>query len=60
MPQLISKKLFIYFFLFIFLGTINNKNLSELKFYRINYIKVFGLNKKENLQILNNLNLPKL
>ena len=55
MPQLISKKLFIYFFLFIFLGTINNKNLNELNFYRINDIKVFGLNEKENLKILNNL-----
>ena len=55
MQQLISKKLFIYFFLFIFLVTINNKNLSELNFYRINDIKVFGLNEKENLKILNNL-----
>lgn len=55
MPQPISKKLFIYFFLFIFLVTINNKNLSELKFYKINDIKVFGLNEKENLKIFNNL-----
>ena len=55
MRQLISKKLFIYFFLFIFLVTINNKNLSELNFYRINDIKVFGLNEEENLKILNNL-----
>ena len=55
MQQLISKKLFIYFFLFIFLVTINNKNLSELNFYRINDIKVFGLNEEENLKILNNL-----
>ncbi len=55
MPRLISKKLLVYLFLFIFLGTINNKNLSELKFYRIKDIKVFGLNEKENLEILNNL-----
>ena len=55
MRQLISKKLFIYFFLFIFLVTINNKNLRELNFYRINDIKVFGLNEKENIKILNNL-----
>ena len=55
MQQLISKKLFIYFFLFIFLVTVNNKNLSELNFYRINDIKVFGLNEEENLKILNNL-----
>ena len=55
MQQLISKKLFLYFFLFIFLVTINNKNLSEFNFYRINDIKVFGLNEKENLKILNNL-----
>ena len=55
MPRLISKKLLVYLFLFIFLGTINNKNLSELKFYTIKDIKVFGLNEKENLEILNNL-----
>ena len=55
MPQLISKKLFIYFFLFLFLVTINNKNLSKLNFYRINDINVFGLNEAENLKILNNL-----
>ena len=55
MRQLISKKLFLYFFLFIFLVTINNKNLSESNFYRINDIKVFGLNEKENLKISNNL-----
>ena len=55
MQQLISKKLFIYFFLFIFLVTINNKNLSKLNFYRINDINVFGLNEEENLKILNNL-----
>ena len=55
MRQLISKKLFIYFFLFIFLVTINNKNLNELNFYRINDIKVFGLNEEENLKILENL-----
>ena len=52
---MISKKLFIYFFLFIFLVTINNKNLSKLNFYRINDINVFGLNEEENLKILNNL-----
>ena len=55
MRQLVSKKLFLYFFLFIFLVTINNKNLSELNFYRINDIRVFGLNEKENLKITNNL-----
>ena len=55
MQQLISKKLFIYFFLFIFLVSINNKNLSKLNFYRINDINVFGLNEEENLKILNNL-----
>tara|TARA_Y100001954_G_scaffold158112_1_gene167833 strand:+ start:307 stop:978 length:672 start_codon:yes stop_codon:yes gene_type:complete len=55
MQQLISKKLFIYFFLFLFLVTINNKNLSKLNFYRINDINVFGLNEEENLKILNNL-----
>ena len=55
MQQLISKKLFIYFFLFLFLVTINNKNLSKLNFYRINDINVFGLNEEENLKIFNNL-----
>ncbi len=55
MPKLISKKLFIYFFLFIFLVTINNKDLNELKFYKINNIRIHGLSELENTKILNNL-----
>jgi len=45
MPQQINRKIFFYFFLFIFLGTINNKNFNSFDFPKINSIKVYGLEK---------------
>ena len=43
MPQQISKKILIYFFLFIIFGSLNNKNLAQLKFPNIEKIKIEGL-----------------
>ena len=44
MHQRISKKnILIYIFLFILLGTINNKELNMFKFPKINKIEVSGL-----------------
>ena len=48
MPQQINRKILLYFFLFIILGTLNNKNLSKLKFPKIDTIEIEGLDKKEN------------
>jgi len=43
MPQQISKKILVYFFLFIIFGSLNNKNLAQLKFPNIEKIKIEGL-----------------
>ena len=49
MPQQINRKILIYFFLFIILGTLNNKNLNNFSFPKINSIKIIGLNIDNNL-----------
>ena len=66
MPQQINKKILSYFFLFIILGTFNNKNLNKFEFPKINRINISGLethnnNFQEKLEILklNNLFLLK-
>jgi cell division protein FtsQ len=66
MPQQINKKILLYFFLFITLGTFNNKNLNKFEFPKINQINISGFethnnNFLEKLEILklNNLFLLK-
>ena len=66
MPQQINKKILLYFFLFIILGTFNNKNLNKFEFPKINRINISGFethnnNFLEKLEILklNNLFLLK-
>ena len=49
MPQLKSKKILLYVFLFLLIGTFNNKDLNDLKFVKIKSISVIGLNDKDNL-----------
>ena len=56
MHQRINKKIFIYVFLFILLGTFNNKYLSNIKFPNISHINVTGLNNIENQEIVQSLN----
>ena len=53
----VNKKIFIYIFLFLILGSINNKNLYNFKFSQITNINVEGLNEKEHLKIIENLKL---
>ena len=60
MHQQINKKIFIYIFLFILLGTFNNKHLSKIKFPNISNINVTGLNDNENQEIAKSLNFFKL
>ena len=55
MPKRKSKKIFQYLFLFLIIGTLNNKNLSTFKLPKINEINVSGLSKKENLEVLKSL-----
>lgn len=59
MPQQINKKFFIFLLLFLFLGTITNKNLNQTKFLKINDISVSGLNNLENNKILEDLKFLK-
>ena len=66
MPQQINKKILLYFFLFIILGTFNNKDLNKFEFPKINRINISGFethnnNFLEKLEILklNNLFLLK-
>ena len=59
MPQQINKKFFIFLLLFLFLGTITNKNLNQTKFLKINNISVSGLDSLENKKILEDLKFLK-
>ena len=59
MPQQISKKILVYFFLFMIFGSLNNKNLAKLKFPNIEKIKIEGL-EIENKEFLKSLDLLKM
>jgi len=59
MPQKKSKQILIYIFLFLIIGTLNNKNLNKVNFVKINKILIQGLDEKNNLQLSKNLNFLK-
>ena len=52
MQQRKSKKILIYFFLLLVVGSINNINLNGLKFQNINNINITGLDTKNKLILL--------
>ena len=56
----VNKKILIYIFFFIFLGTYNNKDLNEIKFFKLEDIKVIGLQDDENYQLIKQLELFRL
>ena len=63
MQQRKSKIILIYFFLVIILGSVNNLNLTKIKFNKVENINISGLNYLENEKILrdiNNLNLENI
>jgi cell division protein FtsQ len=60
MLQKKSKKIFIYLFVFLIIGTINNKNLNKKNFNKIIKITVSGLDNKNNFELLNSLNYLKV
>ena len=63
MHQRKSKKILIYFFLLLLVGSINNIGLSNLNFKEIDNINVVGLNDYENvilLQKIKDLNLSNI
>ena len=55
MRQRKGKKVLIYFFLIFIFGSINNIELSKIKFEEINDIKVLGLGNENNSKILKDI-----
>ena len=55
-----SRKILIYFFLFIIIGTLNNKNLDKINLIKINTIKVSGLSEKKNDELTYRLDFLKI
>ena len=52
MQQRKSKKILIYIFLLILVGSINNINLNDLKLHNINDINIIGLDDKSKSILL--------
>ena len=42
------------------IGTLNNKNFNSIHFIKINEITIIGLDEKNNLQLMNDINYMKL
>ena len=60
MPQRKSKKIIFYFFLFFIVSSINNFELSSLKFEKIKHVNISGLDYEENQNLLNEIKSLKL
>ena len=56
----VNKKIFIYIFLFLILGSINNKNLYNIKFSQITDINIEGLSEKEHSKLIESLEILNL
>ena len=50
MPQQINKKILLYLFLFIILGTLTNKHLNKFYFPKIDSINIYGLETNDELR----------
>jgi len=55
MPQRKGKKILIYFFLLLLVGSINNDRINSFKFDKIKNINVLGLGHKDNQDLLYNI-----
>ena len=60
MPRRKSKKILIYFLLFISLGTLSHKDFYENNLIRLNQIIITGLDEKNNNDLVNRLDYIKL
>ena len=56
MHQRKSKKILIYFFLLILVGSINNNSINNLKLEKVKNVNISGLEKKDRKTIFYNLN----
>ena len=55
----INKKILIYLFLFLFLGTLNNQKILMFELPKINEIEVEGLSKKKKFRIAGKIKIYK-
>ena len=63
MRRQIGKKILIYFFLFLIVGSVNNTTLIRVQFENIKNIQISGLSNNQNMNLLKNienLNLKKI
>ncbi len=60
MHQQKSKKILIYFFLFLIIGTFNNKNFNNFNFPKIKKVEIIGLDENNSFELLKKLNYLKL
>ncbi len=59
MQRQVSKKIFLYLFLFISLTTLSNKNLINFHLPNINQIDIYGFDQSENNELYKNLEFLK-
>lgn len=59
MHQTKSKKILTYFFLFLIIGTLNNKNIHKFNLDTIIKIEVTGLDEQNSIELKNNLDFLK-
>ena len=55
-----NKKIILYLFLFLIIGTLNNRNLTNENFLKDININVTGLDEIGNIELINSLNLLKM
>ena len=55
MHQRKGKKILIYFFLFLLVGSINNTALTKINFEKIKSIQISGLNQNQKINLLENI-----
>ena len=55
MHQQKGKKVLVYLFLFLIVGSINNTSLKRVQLEKIKNIKISGLNENENINLLENI-----
>ena len=55
MHQKKGKKILIYFFLFLIVGSINNTTLTKVQFEKIKNIQISGLNQNQNINLLESI-----
>ena len=60
MPQQKSRKILLYLFLYLIIGTLNNKNFNNIDLIKISQINVTGLDEKNNLGLIKNLNFTRI